>query len=104
MIIVVPSCLKDADGTRTCSDQNVYLMLWVFYYILYFFPTCLAMFDEKNRRLHIVWSSTVIGPSVHDQAVSLSDDGTTIIIDTYNRTLPAYNRTPHQYNRTLPAI
>ena len=30
-----------------------------------------------------------IGPSVDDQAVSLSHDGTTIIIDTYNRTLPA---------------
>ena len=58
MIIVVPSCLKDADGARTRSDQ----------------------FN--------------IGPSVDDQAVSLSDDGTTIIIDFFSflfSLLPPFN-------------
>ena len=28
MIIVVPSCLKDADGARTCSDQNPNLSVY----------------------------------------------------------------------------
>ena len=31
----------------------------------------------------------IFGPSVDDQAVSLSDDGTTIIIEPYNQTEPA---------------
>jgi hypothetical protein len=42
--------------------------------------------------LHEVWMAVFMsdfGPSVDDQAVSLSDDGTTIIIEPYNQTEPA---------------
>ena len=40
--------------------------------------------QEKTRSIAMNGKSFLFGPSVDDQAVSLSDDGTTIIIDFFS--------------------
>ena len=64
---------------------------WV---VLTFIFTELQSLFAKLRRLYAQIADAVLvcpdfGPSVDDQAVSLSDDGTTIIIEPHNQTEPA---------------
>jgi hypothetical protein len=51
-----------------------------------------------NKYLGLGWGD-IIGPSVDDQAVSLSDDGTTIIIDFFSLFLLSFYR--HSTRHTL---
>ena len=56
-------------------DSEGIMKLWFYFPVHYDFVSISEAYE--------------IGPSVDDQAVSLSDDGTTIIIEPYNQTEPA---------------
>ena len=63
------------------------------HFVLYFLVTemqeCLFLAVCLTENWYLCSGLFSIGPSVDDQAVSLSDDGTTIIIEPYNQTEPA---------------